>query len=145
MVRYPRPKNEKELQRFLGMCNYYRRFVKNFAKIARPLYDLTSRKVSKFEWTSIHEQAFVDLKSAMLSPPILSFPSRTGKFILYTDASDFAIGSVLCQLQDDKPKIIAFASRKLSESERRYGITKKEMLAVVFSVRQFKHYLGGTL
>ena len=143
MEKYPRPKNEKELRRFLGMCNYYRRFIKNFALIARPLHDLTSKKLGKFEWTNIHEQAFLDLKKAMLSPPILAFPSKTGKFILYTDASDFAIGSVLCQLQDDREKIIAYASRKLSDSERRYGITKKEMLAVVFSIRQFKHYLWG--
>ena len=143
MKNYPRPTTSKELQRFLGMCNYYRRFIRNFAEIARPLHELTSKKLNKFEWNDIHERAFLDLKQVMISPPVLSFPSKLGKFILYTDASEFAIGGVLCQLQDGHERVIAYASRKLSDAEKRYGITKKEMLAVVCFVRQFKHYLWG--
>ena len=96
MEKYPTPKNRKELQRFLGLCNYQRRFIKDFAKIARPLYELTSKKIIKFEWGETHEQAFLDLKRAMRSPPILNFPSKDGKFFLFTNASEFAIGSEVC-------------------------------------------------
>lgn len=142
MQAYPKPTNVKDVQRFLGMCNYYRRFIKGFAEIAAPLHELTSKKTS-FEWKDKHENAFVKLKKAMLSPPILSFPNKNGKFILHTDASGYAIGSVLCQIQHGEEKVIAYGSRKLSQIEQRYGITKKEMLAVVFFVKQFKHYLWG--
>ena len=143
MQNYPIPKNVKELQRFLGMCNYYRRFIKGFAELARPLHELTSKKHKKFEWKVEHEDAFIKLKNAMLSPPILSFPNKFGKFILHTDASGFAIGSVLCQIQHGEERVIAYGSRKLSETEQRYGVTRKEMLSVVFFVKQFKHYLWG--
>ena len=114
------------------MCNYYRRFIKGFAELARPLHEQTSKKHRKFEWKVEHEDAFIKLKNAMLSPPILGFPNKFGKFILHTDASGFAIGSVLCQIQHGEEKVIAYGSRKLSETEQRYGITKKEMLSVVF-------------
>ena len=87
------PTNVKQLRKFLGSCSYYRRFVKDFSKIAYPLYDLTSPK-KDFQWTEKHRSAFQKLKEKMSSPPILSFPAKNGKFILYTDASDFAIGSV---------------------------------------------------
>ena len=73
MEKYPKPSNRKELQRFLGLCtagNYQRRFIKDFAKIARPLYELTSKKINRFEWNEAHEQAFIELNKVMLSPPI---------------------------------------------------------------------------
>jgi hypothetical protein len=105
------PANAKQLRKFLGMCSYYRRFVKDFSKIAYPLYDLTSPK-KDFQWKEEHKNAFKQLKEKMSSPPVLSFPNRNGKFILYTDASKHAIGSVLCQLQENVEKVIAYGSRK---------------------------------
>ena len=82
MENYPKPSNRKELQRFWGLCNYQRRFIKDFAKMARPLHELTSKKINKLEWNEVHEQAFVELKRVMFSPPNLSFPSWSGKFVL---------------------------------------------------------------
>lgn len=136
------PTNVKQLRRFLGTVNYYKKFIKDFSKIAYPLYNLTSPK-KVFEWKEEHKRAFNQLKEKMLTPPVLCFPNRKDKFILYTDASEYAIGSVLCQLQEDGEKIIAYGSRKLSASELNYSVTKKELLSIVTFVRQFKNYLWG--
>ena len=136
------PTNAKQLRKFLGSCSYYRRFVKDFSRIAYPLYELTSPK-KDFKWTEEHKKAFRELKEKMSSPPVLSFPAKKGKFILYTDASDYAIGSVLCQIQDNIERVIAYGSRKLAASEINYSVTKKELLAMVVFTRQFKHYLWG--
>ena len=136
------PVNAKQLRTFLGMCSYYRKFIKDFSKIAYPLYDLTSPKIP-FKWKEEHKKAFYQLKEKMTSSPILCFPNKKDKFVLYTDASEYAIGSVLTQLQKDGEKVIAYASRKLSQTERNYSVTKKELLAIVTFIRQFKHYLWG--
>ena len=136
------PTNVKELRKFLGMVTYYKRFIKGFSQIAFPLYDLTSPKKT-FKWNEEHKTAFNQLKRKMLTSPILCFPNRKDKFVLYTDASDYAIGSVLCQLQQDGEKIIAYGSRKLTSSELNYSVTKKELLSIITFVRQFKHYLWG--
>ena len=136
------PTNRKELQTFLGMCSYYRKFIKDFASISSPLYDLTSTK-QKFEWNTAHSKAFHELKEKLSMPPILSYPNKKDKFVLYTDASDYAIGSVLCQSQNKEEKVIAYASRKLTKSEINYSVTKKELLAIINFIRHFKHYLWG--
>lgn len=136
------PTTVKEVRAFLGLCSYYRRFVKDFGLIAKPLHKLTNKDV-KFKWTDECQVAFDKLKLALTSAPILTFPDFNEPFILDTDASDSAIGAVLSQNQGGAEKVIAYASRTLSKSERKYCVTKKELLAVVSFVKYFRHYLYG--
>lgn len=112
-------------------------------KIAKPLYDLTKPKI-QWLWTDNCENAFASLKEKLTSAPILAYPDVDGsEFILDTDASSFAIGAVLTQIQDGQERVIAYASRTLEKPEQNYCVTRKEMLAVVFFTKYFKHYLLG--
>ena len=134
------PENVPELRSFLGLVSYYRRFIKNFAHVAKCLHELTSKNV-KWEWTTKCEEAFQSLKSELANAPILGYPDvNGGNFILDTDASNDAIGVVLSQLQDGQEKVIAYASRTLTSAEKNYCVTRKEMLALIFFVKHFKHY-----
>src|SRR5438093_2733235 len=97
---WPTPKVPKEIHSFLGLAAYYRKFIKNFAKIAQPLYALINLKNKDFSWTEIHERAFQELKKELTGDNPLAYPDYTppvGKFILDTDASDTAIGATLSQ------------------------------------------------
>ncbi len=136
---WPVPKSVTEVRSFLGLCSYYRRFIRGFADIARPLHRLTE-KAAEFLWTEDCQQAMDQLKDALTSAPILSFP---GAFILDTDASSFGIGAVLLQIQDQEEKVITYYSRSLTKPERNYCVIRKELLAVVEAVKHCHHYLYG--
>ena len=140
IAEWPRPSNVSDVRAFCGLASYYRTFVEGFAKIAHPLHDLT-KKNAAFVWTEDCERAFQELKRRLVSAP------DHGKYVLDTDASDFALGAVLQQEQDDgKVHVIAYGSRSLSGPERRYCITRKEMLAVVFGLKKYRqHLLGRTI
>jgi transposase InsO family protein len=113
------------------------------SQLAAPLYALTKAD-SKLVWTVDHESSFVRLKAALTHAPVLSFPDiRGGNFILDTDASNTGIGSVLSQVQDGRETVIGYYSKLLSDSERKYCITKREFLGVVKAVQHFKPYLYG--
>lgn len=139
---YPRPTNVTEVQRYLGLCNYYRKFIKNYAHIAKPLYNLL-RKDNPFEWNALCEDAFNTLKTALISPPVLIFPDFEQAFIVTTDASATAIGGVLSQgdLPHDRP--IQFISKVLNKAQQNYSTIEKELYAIVFAVNAFRHYLIG--
>jgi len=138
---WPTPTSVQEVQRFLGLANYYRRFVRNFASIAKPLHQATE-KGKHFKWTDECEQAFLQLKGCLTSAPVLAMPDWTKPFILDTDASDTGIGAVLSQCQSDGSEhVIAYASRLLTKPERNYCVTRKELLAVVTFLHHFRHYL----
>lgn len=137
---FPVPKNTKSLKSFLGLSNYYRRFVRDFAKIASPLNALT-RKSVRFQWTQECQQAFDTLKKALISAPILAYPNFTLPFQLHVDASDTAIGYVLAQVQDDKEVVIAYGGRDLNPAERNYSATEREALSVVFAIKRNHPYL----
>lgn len=139
---WPRPKNQKQLRSFLGLCSYYRRFVSKFADIARPLHKLCEKN-SAFNWNDQCEDAFVNLKEALISPPILAYPKMDAKFILDTDASDKAVGAVLSQEQDGQERVIAYMSKAMNKHEQSYCVTRKELLAVVCALRNFHSYLYG--
>lgn len=139
----PKPSNAKELQSFLGLLNYYRKWVKNFSIIAKPLYILLQKDI-KFDWNSEHETAFATLKNSLLSPPLLKFPDYKKTFFIFCDACDIGIGAVLAQKYEGKDCAIAFISRTLNGAETRYSITEKECLSVVWSINQFKSYIYGT-
>jgi hypothetical protein len=142
VVDWPTPTCQKDVRSFLGLANYYRRFVKNFAKTAATL-NAALKRGGTFTWTAEMQESFDTLKSLLTSPPILAMPTDTGEFVLDTDASDFAIGAVLSQRQDGVERIVAYASRSLDKRERNYCVTRKELLAVVHFMKNFKQYLLG--
>ena len=118
------PTSVREVRSFIGLCSYYRRFVKDFGKIAKPLHKLT-KKDARFKWAGDCQSAFDQLKSILINAPILAFPDFSTPFILDTDASDMTIGAVLSQIQDGSERVIAYASRTLGKTERKYCVTKK--------------------
>ena len=133
---WPQPTSVKQVRSFLGLCSYYRKFIRGFATIAKPLHKLTE-KVTKFEWTTDCETAFNSLKEALTNAPVLTYPDPSKEFILDTDASGVGLGSVLSQNQDGCEKVIGYYSRTLSKSERQYCVTRRELLAVVEAVKHF--------
>ena len=137
---FPVPQNQTDVKSFLGLCSYYRRYIKNFAMIARPL-DKASETKSSFTWTEETQEAFESLRKHLSSTPILAFPDVKEPFILYTDASLTAMGAVLSRLQDGKERAICYASKAFSNSQTKYSATKREILAIVTFTRHFKHYL----
>jgi len=140
---WPTPSNVKEVQSFIGFVNFYRRFIKDFSEIARPLHDLTRKDVA-WLWTEQCQEAFNSLKKAITSTPILIFPDENKPYILEADSSNYATGGVLSQEGDDgKFHPVAFLSKSLSEVERNYDIYDKEMLAIIRALEEWRHYLEG--
>ena len=140
---WPQPQTVTEVRGFLGLCGYYRKFVKDFATLAAPLFKLMEK--DSFRWSSSCQESFDTLKSALVNAPVTAYPSSAegDNFILDTDASDVGIGAVLTQVQNGTEKVISYASRSLSKAERRYCTTRKELLAIVFFTEYFRHYLLG--
>ncbi|MES9879322.1 MAG: reverse transcriptase domain-containing protein [Sedimenticola sp.] len=140
---WPIPRNVSELRSFVGLCSYMRKFIEGFSSICKPLHVLT-QKDQKFIWTQECEQAFERLKVALTSTPVLAFPQESqGTFIVDADASNDALGSVLSQEQDGQERVIGYYSKCFNKAERRYCTTRKELLAVVSSIKHFHHYLYG--
>jgi len=138
---WPVPTSVKEVQQFVGLANYYRRFVKDFATIAKPLHSLT-KKNTKFVWTDSCQVAFETLKQTFTEAPVLKIPNPERKFYVETDASNFAMGAVLSQ-KDENEKLhpCAFISKAFKNAELRYTIYDRELLAVVFALKEWRHYL----
>lgn len=140
--KWPIPQNEKDLRGFLGILGYYRKFIRDFAKIAKPLTNAL-RKGESITHSKEFVTAFEKCKNILSGSDILQYPDFSKPFILTTDASNFAIGGVLSQgpIGSDKP--IAFASRTLNKSEEKYSTIEKELLAVVWACKYFRPYLYG--
>lgn len=138
---YPVPRNADEVRRFVAFCNYYRKFIPSFSEITLPLNKLC-RKNQPFIWNSECQKSFENLKRQLISPTILQYPdfSKDNTFVLQTDASGIAIGSVLCN-KDMRP--VAYASRPLNKGELNYPTIQKELLAIVWSIKYFRPYLYG--
>ena len=139
---WPVPDCLRSVRQFLGFVGYYRRFIPKFADIATPLVYLTGKDVP-FVWDTSCSAAFQELRASLIDAPILAFPTETGQYILDTDASNFGLGGVLSQMQNDQERVVAYCSRALRPSQRRYCTTKREMLAVVAMCMQFRSYLRG--
>jgi len=142
---FERPKCIKKLRSFLGLCNYYRKFIKSYAKIARNLEAMCgNNNKDKLVWTEECENGFNELKNALIKTPILVYPDYKKEFILDTDASFDTIGAVLSQ-QDEhgNERVIAYGSHSMSKHEIGYCITRKELLAIYYFTQHFKHYLYG--
>jgi hypothetical protein len=140
---WPIPNSPKEVQQFLGLAGYYRRFIQDFAEIARPLHRLTERNCP-FKWSTECQTAFDKLRDCLCSSPILCYPDFSRPFLLDTDASDSGIGAVLSQLDEGRERVVAYASRLLSKPERQYCVTRRELLAVVVFTRHFRPFLLGS-
>ncbi|KAL8119480.1 hypothetical protein AgCh_016850 [Apium graveolens] len=131
-------KTPTEIRSFLGLAGYYRRFVKDFSKIASPLIKLT-RKNEKFVWTEKCEGSFQELKRRLVTAPVLALPDETGNFIFYSDASLKGLGCVLMQHDN----VIFYASRQLKPHEQKYPVYDLKLAAIVFALKLWHHYLYG--
>ncbi|RVW66466.1 Retrovirus-related Pol polyprotein from transposon 17.6 [Vitis vinifera] len=143
IVNLTSPTNVKGVRQFLGHAGFYRRFIKDFSKLARPLCELLV-KDAKFIWDDRCQRSFEELKLFLTTTPIVRAPNWQLPFEVMCDASDFAIGVVLGQREDGKPYVIYYASKTLNEVQRNYTTTKKELLAVVFALDKFHAYLVGS-
>jgi len=145
ILNWPIPSCVKDVQSFIGLANYYRRFIPGFAKIAHPLHKLL-RKNLKFLWTPEAQAAFDTLKSKFISAPILIHPNRNLPFIVETDSSNFAIGAILSQISpsDNLMHPVAFFSRSLNGAEKNYPIYDKELLAIIAALENWRHFLKGS-
>lgn len=140
---FPRPHNVKSLQRFLGLAVYYRKFVKGFAKIATPLYELL-KKDKEWKWEERQQKAMEEIQEKLTTAPVLAHPNYTKPFIVHTDASTFGLGVVLSQKDSEsKEHPIVFLSRTLSPAEKNYTSTELECLAIIWGLRKLHPYLDG--
>uniref|UniRef100_A0A2N9ET94 RNA-directed DNA polymerase n=1 Tax=Fagus sylvatica TaxID=28930 RepID=A0A2N9ET94_FAGSY len=143
ILNLPTPKTVRDVRSFLGHAGFYRRFIKDFSAISRPLCNLLLKE-STFEWTESCEVAFKKLVQLLTSAPIMQAPDWSLPFEIMCDASDYAVGAVLGQRKDKKPHVIYYASRTLNSAQMNYTTTEKELLAVVFALDKFRSYLMGT-
>lgn len=140
---FPVPKTQRQIRSFLGLCNYYKKFVKNYSHICTPLHNLLRQDV-KFKWTPECQQAFDKLKTALTSAPILAYPDPSKPFILTTDASQTAIGYILGQRDaENREQVIAYGGRSLSKDERKWPIHELECLAVLEGIKYYHVYLAN--
>ncbi|QRW07646.1 Retrotransposable element Tf2 protein [Ceratobasidium sp. AG-Ba] len=145
IMEWSAPRKIKEVQAFLGFVNFYRRFIAEFSKIARPLHDLT-KKDTKFEWTQECQQAFEEIKKRVSQDPVLIHPDPDKPFILETDASGIAIGAILSQRgEDGYLHPVAYLSKSYNDAQRNYDTANKELLAIVESLKHWRIYLEGTI
>ena len=142
VISWKGPSTIRYVQCFLSFANFYRIFIQNYSKIAAPLTKLTYK--DKLEWSVEAHQAFEALKKAFTTVPILIHPDFQKPFFLESDASDFALGAVLSQLSEDgRLHPVAFHSRKFMTTEINYEIHNKELLAIVDSFQEWRHFLEG--
>ena len=136
------PRSKKQLMSLMGMINYYRNFVEDFSGKVTPLTNLLSEKVD-FQWGEAQEKAFRGIKTDLLHNTILKFPEYGKEFFIFSDASDYAIGGVLCQEESGRFRPISFRSKKLNGAELNYSVTKKEARAVTWCLQEFRSIILG--
>jgi hypothetical protein len=143
ILNWPLPKTQKQIKQFLGLAGYYRRFIKDYAKLSRPLSKYLKRDATMNTNDPEYVKAFKTLRDIISSDQILAYPQFDNPFILTTDASKYALGAVLSQIQDGIERPIAFASRTLNDTEVNYSVTEKEALAIIWAVKKYEPYLYG--
>ena len=140
---WPKATKPEELKSFLGLCGHYAKFVPGYADLVKPLRE-TSDKKEPLLWTEEMHESFEALKTRLTCEPILALPTFRGHFTLATDASNSSVGSVLTESVDGENRVVAYASRVLNKTERRWPTYDKELWAIVWSIRHFRQYLVGT-
>lgn len=144
ILSYPAPKSVREIRRVLGLAGFYQRFIANYSEIAAPISDLLKKNKGKFKWTEEADKALLKLKSALTSPPILANPNFELPFSIETDSSDLAVGAVLTQQINGQRRCIAYFSKKLSTTQRKYSATERECLAMLMAIEHFRHFVDAT-
>lgn len=139
---FPRPKTLRQLRGFLALLSFVRRFIPNLAERCAPLNEML-KKGEKIIWTPERNQAFMELKNCLTDAPVLSLPDFDNSFEIHCDASDHGLGGVLLQLIDGEYRVIAYASKVLSKTERNYSVTEKECLSVIYCVEKWRAYIEG--
>ncbi len=140
---FPQPQNVEKARCFLGLCGYYRPFIRSFSRIASPLTQLLRKEVP-FHWNAPQDKSFNDLKFALINAPTLAFPDYIVPFSLDTDASALGLGAVLMQPDvRGKNHAIAYASRTLNQAEANYSATHQEALAIVWVLNNFRDIILG--
>ena len=139
LTSWPMLKKLKELQSFLRFCIFYRQFIKDYSKIAKPLNQLTGKE--EWKWGAEQQTTFDTLQKGIMERPVLAIPVDDGPYWVEADSSDFALGAVLSQQQSDKWHPIAYLSKSLTEAERNYDIYDKELLAIMTALAKWRHYL----
>lgn len=142
LVNYPIPTNAKEVKSFLGLVGYYRKFIQDFSKKAKPLNDLLKQN-QLYIWSDLCQDAFEFFKRVLTTEPLLQHPDFDKPFNVTTDASNDAIGAILSQGKIGSDLPITYASRTLNKAERNYNTTEKELLAIVWAVKAFRPYIYG--
>ena len=134
------PKTPKGCRRFAGMVNFLSMFRLELQKLLKPIYVLT-RKDRPFNWGKEQQDSFEEIKRRLMKPPVLYMPNKTGRFHLYSDTSKFATGSSLYQIQNGKPKLITYASKRLLEAMKSYSITELQLCGLAINIASFSHLL----
>ena len=142
VAKFPVPKGRKNVKQFLGLSGYYRRFIQNFATVAKPLTKLLKKNI-QFHWTNEAQLAFDRLKEILCCKPLLQYPDFSKPFVVTTDSSSFALGAVLSQGPIGQDLPIAYASRTMNSAELNYTTTEQELLAITFAIKQFRPYIYG--
>ena len=136
------PKTPKGCRSFAGVVNFLSMFCPELQKLLKPIYDLT-RKGRPFNWGKEQQDSFEEIKCRLIKLPVLYMPNKMGRFHLYSDTSKFATGSALYQIQNGKPKLIAYASKRLPEAAKSYSITELELCGLAINIASFSHLLRG--
>ena len=140
---WPVPKKVKDIQKFLGFCNFYWCFVQDYLLLARPLFDLT-KKDTPFVWTTAQDDAFKSLQNMLCMAPVLVLPDYDKPFTLTTDASNFATRAILEQEDTfGHSHLVAYFSKSFQPAEHNHEIHNKELLAIIHMLKHFHHYLQG--
>ena len=134
------PTTVKGCRSFVGMVNFLSMFCPELQKLLKPMYDLT-RKGKPFIWGKERQNSFKEIKCSLIKPPVLPMPNKTGRFHLFSDTSKFATGSALYQMQNGKPKLIAYTSKRLPEAAKSYPITEVELCGLAINIGSFSHLL----
>ena len=139
LTSWPMLKKLRELQSFLGFCNFYRWFIKDYSRIAKPLNQLTGKK--EWKWGAEQQTTFDTLRRVMTEWPVLAILVDGEPYRVEADSSDFALGTILPQKQDNKWHPVAYLSKSLTEAEQNYKIYDKELLAIMTALSEWRHYL----
>ena len=137
------PMNQKGFRSFTGIVNFVSIFCPELQKLLKAIYELT-KKGRPFVWGDEQQRPFDKIKNRLQNPPVLRMPDKRGRFLLYSDTSKYVMGSALYQLQNGKPKLIAYASKRMPEAVRNYSITELEMCSLAINMASFAHLLRRT-